>query len=281
VVKHARYLLLLPGLITFIFFLVAPLLIIVMMSLYTPVWPGYTTDLTLQNYIRYITARQFPTLLSNTFFTSLLASAICLMIGFPFAYCYSFKIKSEKARNYITMFLLAPFLIDWTIRSVAWISILGDQGFMNSILLSMGVIGEPIKVLFTPTALFIIWVQTNLLFMIFPMNLALGRMNPEVIDAAKVLKAPPYRVFYEIIFKLALPGIICGFIFVFVGTISDYITPSLWAGGMQTIGLSVSTYATQFLWPQASAGGIILLIVSMAVLYILLKVVDIKKLVYE
>lgn len=280
-VKHARYFLLLPGLITFVFFLVVPLLIIVMMSFYTPVWPGYTTDLTLRNYIVYITAPQFPTLLLNTFSTSLLTSTICMIIGLPFAYCYTFKIKSEKTRNYIIMFLLAPFLIDWTIRSVAWVSILGDEGFMNSSLLSMGLISEPIKVLFTPAALFIIWVQTNLLFMIFPINLALGRMDPEVIDAAKVLKAPPYRVFYEIIFKLALPGIICGFIFVFVGTISDYITPSLWAGGMQTIGLSVSTYAAQFLWPQASAGGIILLVASMVVLYILLKVVDIKKLVYE
>jgi len=226
------------------------------MSFFTPVWPGYTADLTLRNYISYLTSPQFPTLLLNTFYTSLLTATICLIIGFPFAYCYTFKIK------------------------MAWISILGEKGFVNSLLLSLGVVKEPMKFLFTPVALFIIWVQTNLLFMIFPINLALGRLDPEVIDAAKVLKAPPYRVFYEIIFKMALPGVVCGFIFVFVNTISDYVTPSLWAGGMQTLGLSVSTYASQFLWPQASAGGMILLIACIVVLYILLKVVDIKKLVY-
>jgi ABC-type spermidine/putrescine transport system permease subunit I len=279
--KYTRYILLLPGLVTFLFFLVTPLAIMAIMSFYTPVWPGYTTDLTLSNYISYITSPQFPILLFNTFSTSLLTAFICLLIGFPFAYCYTFKIKSDKTRNYIIMFLMAPFLIDWTIRSMAWISILGEKGFVNSLFLSLGLAKEPIKFLFTPAALFVIWVQTNLLFMIFPINLALGRMDPEVINAAKVLKAPPHRVFYDIIFKMALPGVICGFIFVFVNTISDYVTPSLWAGGMQTLGLSVSTYASQFLWPQASAGGIILLAACIVVLYILLKVVDIKKLVYE
>lgn len=280
-VKHARYLLLLPGLVTFVFFLIAPLAIMAVMSFFTPVWPGYRTDLTLNNYVAYLTSPQFGILAFNTFSTSLVTALICLLIGFPFAYCYTFKIKSEKTRNYIIMLLLAPFLIDWTIRSVAWISILGEGGFVNSLFLSSGLISEPIKFLFTPTALFIIWVQTNLLFMIFPMNLALGRMDPEVIEAAKVLKAPPHRVFYDIVFKMALPGVICGFIFVFVNTISDYVTPSLWAGGLQTLGLSVSTYASHFLWPQASAGGMILLIACIVVLYILLKLVDIKKLVYE
>jgi len=278
--SYTRYFLLLPGIITFVFFLVIPLAIMAIMSFFTPVWPGYTADLTLRNYISYLTSPQFPTLLLNTFYTSLLTATICLIIGFPFAYCYTFKIKSERTRNYIIMLLMAPFLIDWTVRSMAWISILGEKGFVNSLLLSLGVVKEPMKFLFTPVALFIIWVQTNLLFMIFPINLALGRLDPEVIDAAKVLKAPPYRVFYEIIFKMALPGVVCGFIFVFVNTISDYVTPSLWAGGMQTLGLSVSTYASQFLWPQASAGGMILLIACIVVLYILLKVVDIKKLVY-
>lgn len=278
---YTRYLLLLPGLVTFIFFLVAPLAIMGVMSFYTPKWPGYTTDLTFNNYVAYLTSPQFPTLAFNTFTTSIVTAFVCLIIGFPFAYAYSFKIKSEKTRNYITMLLLAPFLIDWTIRSVAWISILGERGFINSVLSSAGLISEPIKFLFTPTALFIIWVQTNLLFMIFPMNLALGRMNPEIIDAARTLKAPPYRVWWDIVFKMALPGVITGFIFVFVNTISDYVTPSLWAGGLQTLGLSVATYASNFLWPQASAGGMILLVACIVVLYVLFKVVDIKKLVYE
>jgi ABC-type spermidine/putrescine transport system permease subunit I len=251
------------------------------MSFFTPIWPGYQIELTLKNYISYVTSPQFLVMLFNTFSTSLGTAFICLLLGFPFAYFYTFKIKSDRAKNYITMFLLAPFLIDWTVRSVAWISILGEYGAINWLLLSSGLISQPLKILFTPAALFIIWVQTNLLFMIFPINLALGRLNPEVIEAARVLKAPPHRVVYDIIFKMALPGIICGFIFVFVNTISDYVTPSLWAGGLQTLGLSVATYASNFLWPQASAGGMILLILCIIVLYILFKIVDIKKLVYE
>jgi ABC-type spermidine/putrescine transport system permease subunit I len=280
-VRHMRYILILPGLITYIFFLIVPLGIMTVMSFFKPVWPGYKVEFTVSNYISYLTSPQFKTMLINTLYTSIGTAFICLVIGFPFAYCYTFKVKSQRAKNYITMFLLAPFLIDWTIRSVAWLSILGEGGVLNSLLLSSGLISKPLKILFTPAALFIIWVQTNLLFMIFPINLALGRLDPEMIDAARVLKAPPHRVIYDIIFKASLPGVICGFIFVFVNTISDYVTPALWAGGMQTLGLSVSTYASQFLWPQASAAGIILLVVCIIVLYILLKIVDIKKLVYE
>jgi ABC-type spermidine/putrescine transport system permease subunit I len=251
------------------------------MSFFKPVWPGYKAEFTINNYISYVTSPQFLTMLTNTIYTSIGTAIICLVIGFPYAYCYTFKITSQRTKNYLTMLLLAPFLIDWTIRSVAWLSILGESGILNSMLLSLGLISKPLKILFTPAALFIIWVQTNLLFMIFPINLALGRLDPEMINAAKVLKAPPHRVIYDIIFKASLPGVICGFIFVFVNTISDYVTPALWAGGMQTLGLSVSSYASQFLWPQASAAGIILLIICAVVLYILLKIVDVKKLVYE
>ncbi|MGC8850353.1 MAG: ABC transporter permease, partial [Candidatus Bathyarchaeia archaeon] len=93
--------------------------------------------------------------------------------------------------------------------------------------------------------------------------------------------APPHRIQYDIIFKLARPGIVCGFIFVFVNVIGDHITPGLWAGGLQVLGLSVATYATNFVWPYAAALSTILLAIALLILYILLKIVDIKKLIYE
>lgn len=280
-VRYTNYLLLLPGIITCGFYLVAPLVIMLMISFYKPVYPVYEPGFTPVNYINFLTSPQAPTILINTFSTTLLAAVISLILGYPFAYFLTFKIKSQKMKTYLISLLMAPFLIDWTTKSVAWIAILGESGLLNSTLISMKAIKEPLQFLFRRETLYIIWVQTNLLFMIFPIHLALNRVAPDLINAAKVLKAPPHRVFYDIIFKLSLPGVICGFIFVFVSTLGDYATPMLWAGGIQVLGLSVSSYAGNFLWPQASALGIILLVIALVVLYILLKVVNIKKLFYE
>jgi len=117
--------------------------------------------------------------------------------------------------------------------------------------------------------------------MIFPIYLAMQRIYPDYIWSAQLLRAPPHRVHYEIIFKLSRPGIVTGFIFVFVSTLGDFVTPSLWAGGIQTLGLSIASYAGNYLWPQAAAMSSIMLIITLAALIVLIKVGGIKKLVYE
>jgi len=279
--KYTNYLLLLPGLITSIVFVLIPSIIMIVMSFYKQVGLSFETTFTLENYVKFLSSRQSIPILINTFSTTLITCILCLIIAYPFAYFLAFKIQNEKLKTYITTLLMTPFLIDWTIRSVAWVSVLGEEGLLNYILLNLGLISEPGRFLFSREALFVIWTQTNIVFMIFPIYLALSRVDPDLIGAAKVLKAPPHRVLYDIVFKLSLPGVICGVIFVFVSTLGDYITPGLWAGGLQVLGLSVATYSGNFLWPQAAALGTILLGVAVLVLYILLKIVDIKKLVYE
>jgi ABC-type spermidine/putrescine transport system permease subunit I len=212
---------------------------------------------------------------------AILACIVTFIFAYPLAHFLTFTIRSEKLRTYVISLLLVPFLIDWTIRSVTWIPILGDEGIINYILMTIGAIREPVGMLFSRNALILIWFQTYLVFMMFPIQLALQRIDPDLIDAAMVSKAPPHRIQYDIIFKLSLPGIVCGFIFVFVSVLGDHITPGLWAGGIQVLGLSISTYAVNFVWPYAAALATMLLIIALLVLYILLKIVNIKKLIYE
>ncbi|WP_455364597.1 ABC transporter permease [[Eubacterium] cellulosolvens] len=280
--KLTTYLMLLPGLISFLIFLIAPLSVMVLMSFYTASGHlGFEPKPTLENYVGFFTSPQAPIILYNTFGMAILTCIAAFIFAYPLAHFLTFTIKNEKIRTYVISLLLVPFLIDWTIRSVTWIPILGDEGIINYILLSMGVIESPIKLLFTRGALIIIWLQTYLVFMMFPIQLALQRIDPDLIYAAMVSKAPPHRIQYDIIFKLSLPGIVCGFIFVFVSVIGDPITPGLWAGGMQVLGLSIQRYAFNFIWPYAAALSTILLIIALVILYILLKIVDIKKLIYE
>jgi ABC-type spermidine/putrescine transport system permease subunit I len=264
--------------------MILPLAIMTVVSFYTtaPSSTGYLEIFTAQNYIDFFTAPNTPTLLLNTFSLALITAIICFAFGFPLAYFLTFRIKNATFKNYVITLLIVPFLIDASIRTVAWIAILGKDGIVNYALLSLGAIQSPIAaLLFSRNTLYIIWLQTYIVFMEFPIYLAMNRIDPDLIWAAKVLKAPPHRVLYDIVFKLSLPGIICGFVFVFVSTLGDYVTPNLWAGGVQTLGLSISRYSNNFLWPYASVLSTMLLIISVIVLVISFKVVDIRKLVYE
>ena len=282
--RNRSYLLLIPGLVISVIFLVLPLAIMVVVSLYTtaPSSTGYLPIFTVENYIAFFTSPQTSVLLFNTFSLAFIAAITCFIFGFPLAYFLTFHIKSATFKNYVITLLIVPFLIDWSIRIVAWIAILGQGGIVNFTLMSLGIIKEPItELLFSRNTLYVIWLQTYVVFMTFPIYLAMNRIDPDLINAAKVLKAPPLRVVYDVIFKLSLPGIMAGFIFVFVSTLGDFITPNLWAGGVQTIGLSISRYAANFLWPYASVLSTMLLIISVIIMYIAFKVVNIKRLFYE
>jgi len=281
--KYTNYLMLLPGLILCILFLIIPLGIILRISLSESVSTAEFEihGLTLEGYVRYFTSPQALSILLNTFGTAVLTCLICFVVAYPFAYFLTFHIENVKLKSYIISLLMVPFLIDWNIRTIAWIPILGDKGIVNSALMSLGIIEKPVSLLFGRIGLHMIWLQTFVLFMMFPIYLALNRIDPELIQAARVLKAPPHRVLYDIIFKLSLPGVICGWIFVFVSTLGDFLTPGLWGGGLQTLGLSISTFFGNNVWPYACALSTIMIVIALASLYILLKIVDIKKLLYE
>jgi putative spermidine/putrescine transport system permease protein len=274
---------LLPGLVLCVLFLIVPFGLMVTISLYQNISPAtmVLSGFSFENYIGFFSKGTSYIILANTFGNSLLACLACLLIGYPFAYLLSYSVKNEKVKSYMVSLLIVPFLIDTSIRMIAWIPILGNQGAINQLLLSLHVVQNPLSLLYNVGALQILWLQGYVLFMIFPIYLALNRIDPDLIAAAKVLRASPQNVFYYIVFKLSLPGVICGCIFVFVSTLGDYITPLFIGGGIQTLGLSVSDYANSFAWPYAAALSTMLTGVAIAVLYILLKVVNIKELIYE
>ena len=221
-------------------------------------------------------------LIEQTFGMSILSTVVTLIIAYPVSYFLAFKVESFRFQNILLFLLLVPYWVDWSIRSISWLSILGGDGVINYLLLSLGWIKEPIgELLFTRWTLLIIWAQTNMLFMIFPIYLALIKIDPELINVAQALGASPSRTFYHVTFKLSLPGVVVGSVFVFVSTVGDYVTPALWAGGLQTLGLTVQNYAWLFEWPVASTFAVLLLAVTVTILYVMLKTVNIKQVFYE
>lgn len=281
--RNSVYLMILPPLVIAVLFMLAPTVSVLLLSFNKGA--GVTFDptrLTFENFFAILTRPTTYIVLRDTLGMSLLATFMTFIVAFPVSYFLAFKVENFRLQNVITFLLVIPYWVDWSIRSISWLSILGREGIVNYLLLSLGLTQTPIaELLFTRWTLLIIWIQTNVLFMLFPIYLALSRVDPELLDVAQSLGATPSRSFYHVTFKLALPGVIVGFMFVFVSTIGDYVTPSLWAGGLQMLGKTVQSYAWLFQWPIASAYGVLLLAVTMAIIYVLLRVVNIKKVFYE
>jgi ABC-type spermidine/putrescine transport system permease subunit I len=117
--------------------------------------------------------------------------------------------------------------------------------------------------------------------MIFPIYLSLTLIDPDLINVARTLGASPFKAFTKITFRLSLPGVVIGIIFVFISTLGDYVTPALWAGGLQMLGLTIQNYAWHFNWPVAATYSVLLLAVTLGVIWIVLRFANIKQVFYK
>jgi len=281
--ENSKYLLIIPPAAFFIFFLLIPTILVLLLSLNAGEALAFNpTQLTLENYAHMFERTTTYLVMRDTFGMSLTAALVTFAAGYPIAYYLAFKMKNFRLQGIILFLLVAPYWVDWSIRSISWLSILGGEGLVNYALMSLGLIQTPLKeLLFTRGTLVIIWVQTNLVFFIFPTYLSLVKIDPELVSVAQTLGASPRRAFYNITFKLSLPGAIVGLIFVFVSTLGDYVTPALWAGGMQMLGLTIQNYFFEFRWPVASTYSALMLGVTLLILFLLLRMINIKQVFYE
>ncbi|MBS7645841.1 MAG: ABC transporter permease [Candidatus Bathyarchaeia archaeon] len=283
IARYSKYILVLPPLIFFILFLLMPTIIMLLLSFNTGEATVFNpSQATISNFIDVLSRPMVYKIMRDTFGMSLLSALVTLGVAYPISYLLAFKVENPTVQSLVLFGLLVPYWVDWSIRSISWLSILGEGGLVNYILMGLGVIKAPLKeLLFTRLTLVIIWVQTNLLFMIFPIYLSMMKIDPDLLNVAKTLGASPWKAFYNVTFKLSLPGVIIGVIFVFVSTLGDYVTPALWAGGLQMLGLTVQNYAWAFRWPLAATYSVIMLAITVALLYILLKIANIKQVFYE
>lgn len=264
-------------------FLLIPTVLVLLLSFNAGEALTFSLDhLTIENYSRMFERVTTYITMRDTFGMSLIAAFLTFLAGYPIAYFLAFKVNNFRLQGVTLFLLVAPYWVDWSIRSISWLSILGGEGLVNYALISVGLTEAPIReLLFTRATLVVIWVQTNLLFFIFPTYLSLVKIDPELISVAQTLGATPRKAFFNITFRLSLPGVIVGLIFVFVSTLGDYVTPSLWGGGLQMLGLTIQNYFFEFRWPIASTYSALMLAVTVAILYLLLRVVNIKQVFYE
>ena len=264
--KASRWLVLGPVWAWLLAFIALPALIVVALSFseaaasvppYDPLvtWTGWIPELHLfgDNYATLLQDGYYLNAALQSLLVASVSSALCLLIGYPMA--LAIARAPERWRSLLLLLVMLPFWTGFLLRIVAWIGLLGDDGWINSALLSLGVIGAPLHMLYTRFAMYVGIVYCYLPFMVLPLYARLSKLDPALEEAASDLGAGPLLVFWTVTLPLSLPGIAAGIALVFMPAVGEYVIPELLGGpAAQTIGRALwNEFFANHDWPMAAA----------------------------
>ncbi|NYV65712.1 ABC transporter permease [Bacillus sp. Gen3] len=263
------WLLLLPTLLIFIFFFLVPLVFLFVTSFKTfDANSGIGNEWTFQNYIKFLTDSFYLSVLWRTVKIALLTTFITIIISYPVAYQIS-KVKG-RLKNFLTLIVLSPLLISMVIRSYGWVIILSNKGVINNTLMDLGIINQPLTLLYTEFSVILGMIHVLFPYMVLTIMGSLERIDPSVIRASQNLGASSARTFFSVMLPLTLPGIFAGSVMVFSLSVSSFITPAI-LGGPQVKVMSYLTYeqtAVMLNWPYGSAIGFLLIFLAIITIII-------------
>ena len=200
----------------------------------------------------------------NTYLNSLKISTIstllCLLVGYPMA--YAIVRANHTAKHVLLMLIILPFWTSFLLRVYAWMGLLADQGTINGLLISLGIIDEPIRMLYTEFAVYVGIVYTYVPFMILPLYANMEKLDWTLLEAAADLGAKPITTFLTVTLPMTAPGILAGSLLVFIPATGEYVIPDLLGGGnVLMIGrVLYNEFNANIDWPVASAVAIALLL---------------------
>ena len=250
-----------PSALYLLFFFVIPLAIVFIYSfLKRGVYGQLVWEFNLENYVRVIDPL-YLSILWRSLLMALGNTLLCLLFSYPFAY-YIARLESARTRNLLLVFVMIPFWTNFLIRTYAWRVILGNDGPINSILMAVGLIGEPLPLLFTPFAVMVGLLYGYMPFMVLPLYAAIDRIDFSLVEAAQDLYASGWQAFRKVVFPLSMPGVIAGSILVFIPSLGAFVTPDL-LGGAKTVmigNLIQSQFLTARDWPFGSSFSVLLML---------------------
>jgi len=243
----------------------APLVVILFYSVMSRgVYGGVELPYTIENWTRLIDPL-YLRILAHSFVMAGAATLGCLLLGFPLALFIS---RGGARKNLYLYLVILPFWTSFLVRTYAWMFLLRDTGLINTVLLSLGVLREPIAMLYTPGAVLVGLVYGYLPFMVLPLYATLERIDRNLLEAAADLGARPWQSLLRVMVPLAAPGIRAGALLVFIPCLGAYLTPDL-LGGSKTI-MAGNLIQNQFTnardWPFGAAVSLALMAVVMLLL---------------
>jgi spermidine/putrescine transport system permease protein len=258
--------LLAPGAGWLVVFFAAPMLLMLAYSVmprgrYAGVEPGFT----LEHYRRFFEPLYLG-ILGRTVAWSAVATAICLLLGYPVAWVIA---RSRRRRGLLLFLVVLPFWTSFLVRIFAMIFLLRDTGLVNALLLRAGLVAVPLTLLYTPFAVLAGLVYGLIPFMVLPVYASLEKLDPALLEAAESLGAHPAARFFRVVLPLSLPGVIAGSLLVFVPALGTFVTSDLLGGARQVMigNLVQNQFTVARNWPFGSAASFVLMaLVLVAVL---------------
>lgn len=248
--KRQAFLLALPAALALLIFFIIPMVYILVKTI---------ANNGLRDFIDFFTDPFYLDILWTTIRVSLISTFISLLLGYPTAY-FMARTKS-RMKKVMIIIILFPFLVSAVVRSYGWMVLLGTNGLINQLLMGIGIISTPLKMLNTEFAVIVGMIHLLIPYMVLALLGVLQSIDPNVEYAAYSLGANPLQTFAKVVFPLSTPGIISGCVLVFTMSMTSYVTPKLLGGSkfrmMAT--MVVQEINVNFDWGAAAAISYILL----------------------
>ncbi len=265
------YLLLLPGLLWLVIFFVVPTIQLVATGLYDPngsLDTGYAMTWSWGNYWDVLV--QYQEQFLRSFGYALIATVACVLLGYPLAYAIAFK--SGRWKNLMLVLVIAPFFTSFLVRTLAWKSILADNGLIVELLKTLHLLPEDGRLLATPVAVVTGLTYNFLPFMVLPLYASLEKIDPRLVEASKDLYANGVTSFRKVTLPLSAPGLVAGTLLTFIPAAGDYINSELLGTPQQRMIGNVidNLFLVQLDYPAAAASSVLLMvaIVCLVVFYV-------------
>lgn len=259
-----------------LFFLIPLLFVLAFAFMQRGAYGAVEMKFTLDNIVRVFDPLYMGTLW-ETVKIAVITTVLCLVIGYPFA--YTITIVDRKYRSILLLLATIPFWINFLVRSYAWIVILRSQGLVNTLLLKLGIISEPLNLLYNTPSVILGMVYSLLPFMILPVYAAIEQLDKRKLEAAYDLGATPAKAFWNVTVPMTMSGIVTGSILVFVSSIGMFVVSDVMGGSK--VALIGNVIQNQFLgsrdWPFGSALSLIVVLFSVLLIYLYYRATKIYK----
>jgi putative spermidine/putrescine transport system permease protein len=259
-------LLAIPAIVFLVVAFLGPLIVIAARSLSE--FPANVDPWLLLNFQRFFEGDANRRVLTNTFLIAGLSTVACLLLGYPYAYLMT--LVRPRVAGLLLIAVLVPFWSSLLVRTYAWQVLLRDTGIINTTLVDLGLIGEPLPLIRTLGGVLLGMTQILLPFMVLPIYAVMRRIDPEYLTAAANLGAPPGRAFLRVFLPLSLPGVLAGALLVFVLALGFYITPALLGSPRETMisELIVVQVQQRLDWGMGSAMAVLLMAFALLVIFV-------------
>jgi len=237
--KERSFFLGIPALLWQVVFFYIPLLVIVVVSVLKQLDYSIWDNLTLQYYAELFDFSSYKILVRSIALASF-NSLFCFLIAYPVAYFIVFRVR--RMHNLMLFFLVLPFWANFLVQVYAWFFVLEREGVLNTALLKIGIISEPLRILNTPFAIYLVMLFCYLPFMVMPIYSSLEKIDKSLLEASSDLGSTSWQTLSRIIVPLSSTGIRTGFFLVFIPSFGEFVVPLLLGGGRQMYAGSLISY---------------------------------------